>query len=111
MVYLSNTFSVSMTAPMKVGGHVVPDIERISAKEAGRILREADFVSAFGHVWSAWHLSRYLKADIPVSRNEIRLTPEDVLIVAHISNVNRWTKRVDGLPKWEFYRVKIRENS
>lgn len=111
MIYLCNVFSVGMLGHLETFGHRHADIERISAKEAGRILRENPFVSAFGHGWTAWHLSRYLHVDVPESRQEIQLGPDDLLIVASVVNKSRLLWRVEGAPRWVFYAVKIRENS
>lgn len=105
MIYLCNTFSLLMIPPMAVGDRRGMQIERISAAEAGELLRTADFESAFGHSWSAWHLSRYLRVRVPASRRTIRLQPGDVLLVAEVVNKNRYTSRIEGAPKWVFYRV------
>lgn len=105
MIYLCNTFSVLMIPPMAVRDRRGLQIERISAAEAGELLRTSPFESAFGHSWSAWHLSRYLRVRVPASRHTIRLEGGDVLLVAEVVNKNRFTARIEGAPKWVFYRV------
>ena len=105
MIYLCNTFSVLMIPPMAVGQAHRMTIERISAEDASELLRNSSFESAFGHSWSAWHLSRYLRVGIPASRRTIHLQPKDKLLVAEVVNKNRFTSRIDGVPKWVFYLV------
>ena len=108
MIYLANAFSVGMLPTGFEPVHVT--VERIGAYTAGEILRENPFVSVFGHRWTAWPLSRYLHINVEPSRDSIRLTPEDVLIVAK-PVMDREYRMAPGAPRWRFYRVKIRENS
>ncbi|MBQ9402138.1 MAG: DUF1874 domain-containing protein [Clostridia bacterium] len=105
MIYLCNTFSPRMLPRLAVGEGRKLTIERMSAADAGRLLRNTEFVSIFGHGWSAWHLSRYLQLRIPANRRMICLGAGDELIVAEVVNRNRCTKRIEGCPKWVFYRV------
>ena len=107
MIYLCNTFSVSMLPRCEVNQSRGVMVERISAAQAGEMLRREKVVSAFGHAWAAWHLSRYLKVEIPVSRAEIVLKPGDRLIVAAVVNKNRWKSRIEGMPRWVFYEVEV----
>ena len=107
MIYLCNTFSVHMLPHTCVGDLCDFRIQRVSAMETGRILRECDYISCFGHARSAWHLSRYLRVDIPVDRGTIRLTEDDVLIVAAVSDRKRWETGQQGCPSWVFYRVTL----
>ena len=108
MIYLCNSFSPLMLPRLQVEEGRTFSITRISAKETGTLLRTHPFISAFGHSWAAWHLSRYLQTEIPASRHEIRLTPNDTLILATVVNKHRWSRLTDRLPKWVFYRVEYR---
>ena len=110
MIYLCNAFSVNMLPALWVTEARTVHIERISAIEAGRILRECEWTSAFGHRFSAWHLARYLKVEIPVSRDSFKMTPEDVLIVAGVENRGQWHNEMK-CPKWKFYRVQLEERN
>lgn len=107
MIYLANAFSVNMLSPMWVTEARQVRIERISAKEAGEILRSSEWRSYFGHRNSAWHLTRYLKTEIPVNRGTFSLTPGDVLLVAAVEGRRRWQDGKNGCPWWRFYRIII----
>ena len=107
MIYLCNAFSVNMLSPMWVTEARQVRVERISAKETGEILRGSEWQSYFGHRNSAWHLSRYLKAEIPVNRGSFSLKPGDILIVAAVEARGRWEGGRQGCPWWRFYRVMI----
>ena len=109
MIYLCNAFSVNMLPYLWVTESRTVRIERISAKEAGDILQSERFISAFGHEYSAWHLSRYLHVQIPISRDSFKLTADDVLIVAGIESRTKWERGVRKCPEWRFYRVTLTE--
>ena len=107
MIYLCNTFSVSMLGPLWVTENRQIRIERISAKETGEILRGSEWKSYFGHRNSAWHLARYLQAGIPVNRGTFFLMPEDTLIVAAVEGRRKWEDMRSRCPQWKFYRVTV----
>jgi len=65
-----------------------------------------DFVSCYGHRHSAWHLSRYLKVEIPVNRIPIHLKRNDTLIIAHAGFDRGYRYEQDGAPRWSFYMLK-----
>ena len=109
MIYLCNAFSVNMLPGMWVGEGYDVRIERISAKETGRILRDEEWVSVFGHEYSAYHLSRYLQIRVPVSRDSFKLTPDDILLAAVVESRRLWEQGRRGCPEFKFYRVYITE--
>ena len=111
MIYLCNAFSVNMLPWLWVTEGRTVRIERISAKEAGEILHEQHWISAFGHQHSAWHLSRYLRVNIPVARTSFKLEPEDVLIVAGIESRVKWERKERSCPEWKFYRITVAEET
>jgi len=85
-------------------------ITRISGWQAGDILRSGPFVSVYGHADSAKLLSRYFRMPISVSRQRIKLTPEDRLIVA---SVQRSRVREIGYDRshpaiFRFYLVRLK---
>ena len=89
MIYLCNSFSPQMLPRLQVAEGKTISITRISAKETGELLNTQPFISAFGHEWAAWHLSRYLQTEIPANRQEILMGPDDVLILATVVNKHR----------------------
>ena len=107
MIYLANAFSVSMLRYPTIGELHPVTIERISAFDAGRILRENEFHSVYGHRSSANHLARYLHVYIPVQRDSIRLTEEDALIVARAAMNRDYRSGKRKAPKWSFYRITV----
>ena len=109
MIYLCNAFSVNMLPALSVTEGRTVRIERISAREAGEILHQEVYRSAFGHLHSAWHLSRYLHIEVPVCRDSFKLTPEDTLIVAGVENRRQWEIGERSVPDWRFYRVTVFE--
>lgn len=108
MIYLGNAFSISMLRYPRIGTPHAIRIERISAREAGDCLRDHRFVSAYGHRDTACHLAKYLHLFVPVRRQAIELTAEDVLIVAK-ANVRREDYLLNRRlgPKWSFFRVTV----
>lgn len=109
MIYLCNTFSLHMLETMRCGKHTTVDVERISAIEAGNLLRHNAFRSFFGHGRSAYHLGRYLHVTIPVSRGTIALRESDLLLVAAIQSKRSWEQGWKGCPGWRFYLVNVRK--
>ena len=108
MIYLCNTLSVFMLDRFFVGDSRELSIERISAIRAGKILKGHAFRSFYGHQESAGHLSRYLRIKIPVSRGAIKLTENDILIVAAIDSKRAWEMGLKPCPKWKFFMVKVK---
>ena len=107
MIYLVNAFSISMLRYPKIGELHPVTIERISAFDAGRILRENEFHSVYGHRSTACHLARYLRVPIPVQRDAISLTEDDALIVARAAMTRDYRSGKRRAPKWSFYRVTV----
>lgn len=105
MIYLTNAISVHMIPRTHVGDEKDLHFRRISSFEAGEILRSGAFRSFYGHGRSAYHLARYLKIEIPVSRGYIELEPEDVLIIAAITGKRKWEAGEKPYPGWIFYEV------
>ena len=108
MIYLCNAFSVSMLQFPLIGEDHPVSIIRISAKEAGELLRDHAFVSAYGHRGTARHLARYLQLRyIPVCRAAIRLTGDDTLIIARAAMDREYKSGERKAPKWSFYRIRL----
>ena len=105
MIYLSNAISVHMLPHLKVGTEKDLHIRRISSYEASDILKSGAFRSFYGHGKSAYHLARYLKLTIPISRGYIELQEGDVLIVAAITGKRAWEAGVKPFPGWIFFEV------
>ena len=105
MIYLTNAISVHMLPHLKVGTEQDLHIRRISSYEAGDILKSGAFRSFYGHGKTAYHLSRYLKLDIPVSRGYVELRDGDILIVAAITGKRAWEAGVKPYPGWIFFEV------
>lgn len=109
MIYLCNTFSLHMLQKMHCGHSLNLDITRISAQDAGNLLRKNAFRSFFGHHDSAWHLGRYLHVAIPVSRGTMTLTENDLLLVATIQSKREWQQGWKGCPGWCFFLISCRK--
>ena len=108
MIFLCNAFAVSMLRYPLIGEDHPVSITRISAHEAGEILRGSRFVSVYGHRGTAWHLARYLQLGyVPVCREAIRLTEEDTLIVAKAAMDREYKSGERKAPKWSFYRIRM----
>jgi len=105
MIYLTNAFSVHMLPHLKVGTEMNLHIRRISSWEAGDILRSGAFRSFYGHGKTAYHLARYLRIDIPVSRGYVELKDTDVLIIAAITGKRAWESGQKPFPGWIFFEV------
>lgn len=108
MIYLCNAWSLNMLHYMPCGAGCRTQIRHISAFEAGELLRENPFVSFFGHNWTAFHLARYLQAEIPVNRGKLKLEEGDILLVASAGKSSRDPESgARKLPKWRFYTVTL----
>ena len=105
MIYLTNAVSVHMLPHLKVGTEKNLLIRRISSYEASDILKSGAFRSFYGHGKSAYHLSRYLKLTIPISRGFMELKEDDVLIVAAITGKRAWEAGYKPFPGWIFFEI------
>ena len=108
MLYLCNGFSTGM---MGKGADAWGSVNRfefrtLRPREAGDLLRGNEFVSCFGHPDTAYHLGRYLRVEIPVSRESISLEPDDMLLVASAKHTRAFRERYIGCPRWQFYLIK-----
>lgn len=109
MIYLCNTFTVHMLPLMAANESYPLTVTRIPAKEVMQILRENAFRSYFGHEESARHLAKYLGVTIRISRGNITLTENDVLIVAAITGKRKWEAGLKPCPGWIFFMVELRQ--
>ena len=107
MIYLTNAFSVHMLPHMKVGTDQDLHIRRISSYEAGDILKSGAFRSFYGHGKTAYHLAKYLRIDIPVSRGFVELKENDILIIAAITGKRAWEAGVKPYPGWIFFEITV----
>jgi len=107
MYYLSNGFSPTFLRYPIIGEVHHLDITRISANEAGEILRTNKFRSVYGHKTTAGHLAKYLHIYVPVRRDTIELTKRDTLIVAKASMSREFREDKSKAPKWQFFKVRI----
>lgn len=110
MIYLCNTFSLHMLQPMGCEHTQQLNVTRISAQDAGNLLRKNAFRSFFGHRHSAYHLGRYLHVTIPVCRGTVTLTERDMLLVAAIQSKRLWEQGWKGCPGWRFFLISCRED-
>lgn len=108
MLYLVNGFSTGMMGKRSGlwGNKVRFEFETLNPYDAGEMLKTTPFVSCFGHADTAWHLSRYLHVDIPVSRESIVPEAEDLLLVASAKHTRAYHKGFLRCPKWKFYLVR-----
>ena len=111
MIYVCNAFSFHMLKYMPCGEGCRTEVRHISALEAGDLLRDQEFISFFGHDWTAHHLSRYLHVEIPVNRGKIQMDKGDLLLVASSGKCSRDVLTgMKRLPKWHFFTVKLAED-
>ena len=110
MLYLVNGFSTGMLGYQAGRWGAVTQVEFTTLQPwiAGKILRENEFVSCFGHADTAWHLSRYLKVDVPVSRQSISVKRDDMVLVASARMKREYHAHEIGCPKWSFYLVRFK---
>jgi hypothetical protein len=78
MIYIANAFSLSMIEGEDK--EVVLRIKEVSKEEVKEIIKEG-FVSAVGHQSTAQILSELLDIPIPFNRIQIKLMPNDIIIV------------------------------
>ena len=109
MIYLCNAFTVHQLPIMRVNDEHLVSFRRIPAREVMEILRENAFRSYFGHEDSARHLSKYLGVTVKISRGNITLTENDVLIVAAITGKRDWEAGRKSCPGWIFYLAELRQ--
>lgn len=108
MLYLVNGFSTGMLGKKSCiwGTKICMEFETLRPRDAGKLLKENDFISCFGHVDTAWHLSRYLQVNIPVNRNSIVPGPDDLILVASVRRRRDYRSEKLRCPKWSFYLVR-----
>ena len=78
MVYIANAFALSMIDIEEK--ETILRVKELSKEEVKAILKEG-FVSAIGHQSTAEILSQLLDIPIPFNRVQIKITPNDKLIV------------------------------
>lgn len=101
MIYLSNAISLQMINGEKEGSIV---FKELSADEVVLRLSSEHFFSAIGHEETAQFLTEYLGIQIDCNRCAIKLSPQDVLIVA------QYTKgRLDGKIQMDIGALKFYE--
>jgi hypothetical protein len=79
MIYLANSFTLSMISPSLLEGGVVIKASPISLGEVKALLKEG-FVSAVGHESTARVLGRLLGVEVPFNRVQISVGKGDVII-------------------------------
>jgi hypothetical protein len=79
MIYLCNSFTLSMIAPSLLDGGVLIKASPISLGEVKALLKEG-FVSAVGHESTARLLGRLLGVEVPFNRVQISVEEGDVII-------------------------------
>jgi len=79
MIYLTNSFTLSMISPSLLEGGVVIKASPISLGEVRALLKEG-FVSAVGHESTAKVLSVLLGTHVPFNRAQISIKEGDVII-------------------------------
>ena len=107
MIYLCNALSPFMLPKMMVGNEHHLKIRRISAIEAGDILKGNAFRSFYGHPESVKYLQKYLRLQIPVSRGFVQLDRDDILIIATIQSKRAWEQGRKPAPTWRFFKVEM----
>jgi hypothetical protein len=79
MIYLTNSFTLSMLSPTLIEGGAIIKASPISLGEVKALLKEG-FISAVGHESTAKVLSRLLGTDVPFNRAQISIKEGDVII-------------------------------
>jgi hypothetical protein len=79
MIYLCNSFTLSMLHPSLLEGGVLIKASPISLGEVKALIQEG-FVSAVGHESTARVLSKLLGTDVPFNRAQIAIREGDVII-------------------------------
>lgn len=79
MIYLCNSFTLSMLSPSLLEGGVLIKASPISLGEVKALLKEG-FVSAVGHESTAKVLGRLLEVEVPFNRVQISVGEGDVIV-------------------------------
>ncbi|MFZ8861914.1 MAG: STIV orfB116 family protein [Thermocrinis sp.] len=79
MIYLCNSFTLSMISPSLLEGGAIIKASPISLGEVKALLKEG-FVSAVGHESTARVLSSLLGTDVPFNRAQISIKEGDVIV-------------------------------
>ncbi len=79
MIYLCNSFTLSMIDPSLLEGGAIIKASPISLGEVKALLKEG-FVSAVGHESTAKVLGRLLGVEVPFNRVQISIKEGDVII-------------------------------
>jgi hypothetical protein len=79
MIYLCNSFTLSMISPSLLEGGVKINASPISLGEVKALLQQG-FVSAVGHESTAKVLSSLLRIDVPFNRAQISIKEGDVIV-------------------------------
>jgi len=79
MIYLCNSFTLSMLSPSLLEGGVLVKASPISLGEVKALIQEG-FVSAVGHESTARVLGRLLGVEVPFNRVQISVGEGDVII-------------------------------
>ncbi len=102
---LGNAFSLQMLDLQRPSN---VEVEPLTLDEVKSLLKEG-FVSAVGHQDTAAVLSDMLGLDVPCDRINVRLTPDDVLVVAQITG-GRLPEGTTSLPlgfALKFVKVRV----
>jgi len=79
MIYLCNSFTLSMISPSLLTEGAVIKVSPISLGEVKALLKEG-FVSAVGHESTARVLSKLLRTEVPFNRAQISIKEGDVIV-------------------------------
>jgi len=79
LIYLCNSFTLSMISPSLLEGGAIIKASPISLGEVKALLKEG-FVSAVGHESTARVLSSLLGTDVPFNRAQISIKEGDVIV-------------------------------
>jgi hypothetical protein len=79
MIYLCNSFTLSMISPSLLEGGAIIKASPISLGEVKALLKEG-FVSAVGHESTAKVLSSLLGTEVPFNRAQISIKEGDVIV-------------------------------
>ena len=105
MIYLTNAMSVHMLEKMNCGDKCTLSLERISCKQAKEMLQGSRFRSYFGHYDTVAHLERYLRIHIPISREWVRIGPDDIVIIATLGSTREFEHGRKPNRMFEFYMM------
>jgi len=79
MIYLTNSFTLSMITPSLLEGGAIIKASPISVGEVKALLKEG-FISAVGHESTARVLSKLLGTEVPFNRAQISIKEGDVIV-------------------------------